>query len=421
MFKSILFILGCFIHLTSLEAQEDSSRIIQKYLTVYPDSFKVVGKALKGKAGVYSLKAEGKKMANGGFLDNNSFTSACNSFPFDSWIRVTNSQNGKSVLVRVTDRTSKKKSAPIIQLTSIAAAKLGIPATKKTNVKIEQIAVINYLSDTIIQSELVIQKPIVLVLPDTTTTPNTFKTKGKAITGIASFYKANLDGSITATGERYRNKKLTAASNNFKLNTWVLVTNLKNQKSVIVRINDRMHPRMKKKGRVVDMSGDAAAILDYKQAGLAKVKVQEIEFVRESAIIPLTTDSILLIKDSLNMRDSIKEDIPKLYDTDKNTVLGIASFYSINFEGTKTATGEIFRNNKMSAASNHFPLNTWVRVTNLKNNKSIILRVNDRMHPRMKAKGRVVDLSRAAAKKLNFIKSGLLKVKVERVKKGTLN
>ncbi len=75
----------------------------------------------------------------------------------------------------------------------------------------------------------------------------------------------------------------------------------------------------------------------------------------------------------------------------------------------------------MSAASNDFDLNTWVRVTNLQNNKSIIIRINDRMHPRMQKKGRVVDLSRVAAKKLDFIKNGLANVKVEVVEKGTLN
>ena len=73
----------------------------------------------------------------------------------------------------------------------------------------------------------------------------------------------------------------------------------------------------------------------------------------------------------------------------------------------------------MSAASNNFDLNTWVRVTNLKNNKSVILRINDRMHPRMERKGRVVDLSMSAAKKLDFIKKGLAKVKVEIVSKET--
>jgi len=101
------------------------------------------------------------------------------------------------------------------------------------------------------------------------------------------------------------------------------------------------------------------------------------------------------------------------------TVYGVASFYSASLDGTKTATGEIFRNNKMTAASNHFKLNTWVRVTNLKNNKSVIVRINDRMHKNMSRKGRVIDLSRSAASKLSFLKGGVTKVKVETVTKGT--
>ena len=58
-------------------------------------------------------------------------------------------------------------------------------------------------------------------------------------------------------------------------------------------------------------------------------------------------------------------------------------------------------------------MNTWVKVTNLVNGKSVIVRINDRMHPRMAKKGRVVDLSRVAAEKLDFIKKGLVKVKVQ--------
>lgn len=101
--------------------------------------------------------------------------------------------------------------------------------------------------------------------------------EGKKVKGIASFYSFNLDGTKTSTGETYRNKKMTAASNNFKLNTWVRVTNLNNGKFVIVRINDRMHPRMAKKGRVVDLSRSAAKELDFMKAGLTHVKVEEIE------------------------------------------------------------------------------------------------------------------------------------------------
>ena len=94
-------------------------------------------------------------------------------------------------------------------------------------------------------------------------------------------------------------------------------------------------------------------------------------------------------------------------------VKGIASFYSSNLDGTRTATGEIFRNSKFTAASNNLKLNTWVRVTNISNGKTVVVRINDRMHPAMKRKGRVIDLSRIAAKKLDFIKAGLTKVILE--------
>ena len=62
------------------------------------------------------------------------------------------------------------------------------------------------------------------------------------VTGIASFYSANLDSTLTATGEIFLNRKYTAASNIYKLNSIVRVTNLRNGRSVLVRVNDRMHP-----------------------------------------------------------------------------------------------------------------------------------------------------------------------------------
>src|SRR5471030_1169488 len=97
------------------------------------------------------------------------------------------------------------------------------------------------------------------------------KPKPKLIKGIASFYSKNLQGTETATGEIFDHKKLTGASNNVKLNTWVKVTNLKNGNTVIVRINDRMHPNMKKKGRVIDLSRAAAKLLGFLSDGLTKV------------------------------------------------------------------------------------------------------------------------------------------------------
>ncbi|HET7001246.1 MAG TPA: septal ring lytic transglycosylase RlpA family protein [Puia sp.] len=89
---------------------------------------------------------------------------------------------------------------------------------------------------------------------------------------------------------------------------------------------------------------------------------------------------------------------------------GTASFYANKFEGRKTATGEIFTQKKMTGASNILPLNHWVRVTNTRNNLSVILRINDRMHKNNK---RLIDLSKSAAKKLKYTGYGLAHVKVE--------
>jgi len=92
------------------------------------------------------------------------------------------------------------------------------------------------------------------------------------------------------------------------------------------------------------------------------------------------------------------------------TLYGTASYYANSFNGKKTANGEIYSHKKMTAACNVLPLGTWIKVTNLRNGKSVIVKVNDRLHPRMK---RVVDLSKEAADKLNYIKSGLTRVRVE--------
>lgn len=98
------------------------------------------------------------------------------------------------------------------------------------------------------------------------------------VTGIASFYSRNLDGTLTSTGERYRNKKYTAACNLFKLNTLVRVTNMRNGTTILVRINDRMHPSMLRKGRVIDLSGVGAHQLKTKSSGIVKVTLEAIGY-----------------------------------------------------------------------------------------------------------------------------------------------
>jgi rare lipoprotein A len=92
-----------------------------------------------------------------------------------------------------------------------------------------------------------------------------------------------------------------------------------------------------------------------------------------------------------------------------STQTGVGSFYHNKFEGRLTATGDTFRQAKLTAASNTFPLGCWVRVTNLRNKKSVVVKINDRMHH---ANPRLIDLSRSAAKKLGYTGHGLTKVKV---------
>lgn len=121
---------------------------------------------------------------------------------------------------------------------------------------------------------------ILLLLPVIGMAQKSSKDKEKQLKGIATIYAKRFNGLRTATGEIFKHSNLTAASNNFKINTWVKVTNLVNYKSVIVRINDRMHPRMAKLGRVVDLTQAAATLLGNFD-GVVRVKVEEI-----AAILP---------------------------------------------------------------------------------------------------------------------------------------
>lgn len=88
---------------------------------------------------------------------------------------------------------------------------------------------------------------------------------------------------------------------------------------------------------------------------------------------------------------------------------GTASYYAKKFNGRKMTNGEIYRPEKYTAACNILPLNTWIKVTNLKNNRSVIVKIKDRMNRKNK---RLVDLSQAAAKKLGYFSRGLTNVKV---------
>ena len=91
------------------------------------------------------------------------------------------------------------------------------------------------------------------------------------------------------------------------------------------------------------------------------------------------------------------------------TETGMASYYSDSYEGKKTANGEIFHSAAMTAAHKILQFGTKVKVTNLTNGKTVKVRINDRgpFKP-----GRIIDLTAAAAKKIDMLNAGVVKVKI---------
>lgn len=91
---------------------------------------------------------------------------------------------------------------------------------------------------------------------------------------------------------------------------------------------------------------------------------------------------------------------------------GLASWYGAKFHGRRTSSGEVYDMHQMTAAHKTLPLPSYVQVTNLDNQRSIVVRVNDRgpFH-----RGRIIDLSQAAANKLGILKAGTARVEIRSV------
>jgi rare lipoprotein A len=98
--------------------------------------------------------------------------------------------------------------------------------------------------------------------------------------------------------------------------------------------------------------------------------------------------------------------------------IGLASYYGPGFHGERTASGEVFDQNELVAAHPHLAFGTVVRVTNLENGRSVLVRVIDRgPYGRNRRKGVFIDLSKAAARRLRFIRDGIVPVRVEILKR----
>jgi rare lipoprotein A len=92
---------------------------------------------------------------------------------------------------------------------------------------------------------------------------------------------------------------------------------------------------------------------------------------------------------------------------------GMASFYGIRFHNRKTASGEVYNFRELTAAHKHLPFGTLIKVTNLKNNKVVVVKVNDRLPQSSK---RVIDVSKAAAIEMDMVRDGVAQVQLEVLK-----
>ena len=119
------------------------------------------------------------------------------------------------------------------------------------------------------------------------------------------------------------------------------------------------------------------------------------------------------IKTTENRDDIYDEEIKEELAKYSYFQTGTASFYGGKWHGRKTANGEIFDTYKLTAAHKTLPFGTRVRVTNLSNGKSVVVRINNRGPY---SKGRIIDLSQAAFSKIENMSKGVTKVKLEIVK-----
>ncbi len=109
------------------------------------------------------------------------------------------------------------------------------------------------------------------------------------------------------------------------------------------------------------------------------------------------------------MVSSLQPDSP----VQNEQMVGYASWYGPGFHGKKAASGEKYNQNKLTAAHKILPMNTWVRVKNLENNRTVVVRINDRGPYK---KNRIIDLTRRAATDLGFVKQGTARVSIKILK-----
>lgn len=228
----------------------------------------------QGEASWYGANLAGNLTASGEIFDPSLMTAAHRSLPFDTIVRVTRASTGAQVLVRINDR-GPFVDGRVIDLSEAAARDLGYISDGHTRVRVEVIAepegMRAYLSlhgdwrETALsnhQAQFVHRGHVMQV--------------AQSVSGQASWYGGRFNGRLTANGEIYDSRLLTAAHRDLDFGTLVRVIRLQTGDSVIVRINDR-GPYVD--DRIIDLSEAAAEILGFADAGVTRVRVDVLQIM----------------------------------------------------------------------------------------------------------------------------------------------
>ncbi len=129
-----------------------------------------------------------------------------------------------------------------------------------------------------------------------------------------------------------------------------------------------------------------------------------------------TNDSDTITQEKLSVEDEKK--LGEIIESARDITTGVVSWYGEKFHGRKTASGEVYDKHELTAAHKTLPFGTKVKVTNVRNGKSVVVEINDRGPY---AKSRVLDLSQAAFSEIGHTNTGVMQVEYEIVDDSTKN
>jgi rare lipoprotein A (peptidoglycan hydrolase) len=219
--------------------------------------------------------------------------------------------------------------------------------------------------------------------------------------GQASWYGRDFHGRRTASGETYNMNAYTCAHPSLPFGTTLRVTNIANGQSVIVKVNDRgpfAH------GRIVDLSYGAAKKIGLNVSGVARVCLEPVD---ESLYL------LELAQEEFSPQDDSKDDRDRLAALIKEEPKAEPTFFEVGYAslfGKRAPSGVAVNMDELVASHDSLPLGTMARVTNIENGKSVIVKINHRCN---RVFGRVLQLTRGAAEKIDMTPKLVAKVKIE--------